>query len=91
LGVPEISRFHGIVIQMYWDDHPFPHFHAIAAEGKARVRIDQIEVLDSSLTRRQIRMVCEWAAVHQIALEKNWDRARVHATLEPIEPWRRSD
>jgi hypothetical protein len=86
--VPEISRFHGIVIQMYWDDHPFPHFHASAAGRQARVRIDKIEALKSTLTRRELRMVCEWAAVHQSELEKNWHRARVHATLEPIEPWK---
>jgi Domain of unknown function (DUF4160) len=73
------------------DDHPFPHFHAFAAGRKTKVRIDEIEVLESTLTRRQIRMVCEWAAVHQSALEKNWHRTRVHATLEPFEPRRRSD
>jgi hypothetical protein len=85
--VPTISRFYGLAIRMYWDDHPFPHFHAIAAGRKAKVRIDQIEVLESTLTRRQLRMVCEWAAVHQPELEKNWLRARDRATLMPIEPW----
>jgi len=88
MGVPEISRFYGIVIQMYWDDHSFPHFHAFASGRKAKVRVDKIEVLQSTLTRRQLTMVCEWAAVHQSELEMNWHRARVHATLEPIEPWR---
>ena len=87
VGVPEISRFHGIVIQMYWEDHPFPHFHAVAAGGKAKVRIDKIEVLESTLTRRQLKMVCKWAAVHQPELEKNWLRARTRAKLIPIEPW----
>jgi hypothetical protein len=60
----------------------------VAAGRVARVRIDRIEVLESTLTRSQLKMVCEWAAVHQFALEKNWHRARVHATLEPIEPWK---
>jgi Domain of unknown function (DUF4160) len=88
VGVPTISRFHGIVIQMYWDDHPFPHFHARAAGREAKVRVDQIEVIESTLTRKQLRMVCEWAAVHQSELEKNWQRARNGGTLIPIEPWK---
>ncbi len=88
MGVPEISRFYGIVIRMYWNDHQVPHFHAFAAEGTARVRIDEIEVLNSTLTRKQLGMVCEWATVPQSELEKNWLRARTRAKLEPIEPWR---
>jgi hypothetical protein len=87
MGVPTISRFHGITIQMYWKDHPYPHFHAFAAGREAKVRIDKIEVLESTLTRRQIRMVCKWAAAHQPELEKNWLRARTRAKLIPIEPW----
>jgi hypothetical protein len=86
--VPTISRFHGIAIRMYWDDHASPHFHAIAAGREAKVRIDKIEVIESTLTRRQIKMVCEWATVHQSELEKNWARARSRAKLEPIEPWK---
>lgn len=88
MGVPTISRFYGIEIRMYWRDHPFPHFHAFAAGREAKVRIDKIEVLESTLTRRQLKMVCEWAAVHQPELEKNWVRARSRAKLEPIEPWK---
>ena len=29
--MPEISRFFGIVIRMYFDDHNPPHFHAMYA------------------------------------------------------------
>jgi hypothetical protein len=86
--VPTISRFHGIVIEMYFDDHMPPHFHAIAAGCRARIRIEPIEVLDSSLPRRQLRMVCKWAALHQRELEKNWLLAQDSGTLVPIEPWK---
>jgi len=47
--VPTISRFHGIVIAMFFDDHGYPHFHARHAEGDAKVRIDNLEVIDSTL------------------------------------------
>jgi hypothetical protein len=55
------------------------------------VRFDQIEVIESNLTRKQLKMVCEWATVHQPELEKNWQRARERGTLKEIEPWRWSE
>lgn len=85
--MPTISRFHGIAIEMYWNDHPIPHFHAFAAGRTARVSIDNQELLEGDLPRRQLRMVCKWAAVHQKELEENWRRARDREKLEPIEPW----
>src|SRR5215831_6797153 len=55
--VPTISRFFGLTIAMYFDDHGHPHFHARHASTSAKVRIDVIEVLDSSLDLRQLRLV----------------------------------
>jgi hypothetical protein len=75
-GVPAISRFFGIVIAMYFDDHGPPHFHARHAEGSAKVRIDTLEAIDSSLGRRHLRLVLAWAELHQDELSENWRRAR---------------
>jgi Domain of unknown function (DUF4160) len=85
-AVPTISRFYGIAIQMFFDDHSFPHFHARHAKGGAKIRIDNLEVLDSNLGRRQLRMVLAWAEVHQDELAENWRRARAHETLKAIDP-----
>lgn len=85
-GVPTISRFFGITIAMFFDDHGFPHFHARHAEGEAKVRIDNLEVMDSTLGRRQLRFVLAWAELHQEELEENWRRARAGETLLDIEP-----
>jgi hypothetical protein len=87
-SVPTISRFFGIAIRMFFDDHGFPHFHARHAEGEAKVRIDNLEVIDSSLSRRQLRFVLAWAELHQEELEENWRRARARETLLKIEPLR---
>jgi Domain of unknown function (DUF4160) len=84
--VPTISRFFGITISMFHDDHGRPHFHARHADGSARVRIDEIEAIDSSLGRRQLRLVLAWAELHQEELLKNWRRARAHETLNKIDP-----
>ena len=86
--MPTISRFFGIAIVMFFDDHGFPHFHARHAEGEAKVRIDNLEVMDSSLGRRQLRFVLAWAELHQEELEENWRRARAGETLLDIEPLR---
>lgn len=82
--MPTISRFMG----MFFDDHGPPHFHARHAEGNAKVRIDAVEVIDSTLQRRQLRMVLAWAEMHQDELLENWRRARAGETLEWIEPLR---
>jgi len=88
IGVPTISRFFGIVIAMFFDDHGPPHFHARHAGGSARIRIDPIEVMDSSLGRRQLRLVLAWAELHQEELLENWRLARAGETLREIEPLR---
>jgi hypothetical protein len=86
--MPTISRFHGITIAMYFDDHGFPHFHARHADGTAKVRIDQIDVIGSTLATPQLRIVLAWAELHQGELLENWRRARLGETMSPIEPLR---
>ncbi len=88
LDVPTISRFFGISITMYFDDHGPPHFHARHADGEAKVRIDVLEVIDSTLDRRHVRLVLAWAELHQDELAENWRRARAGETLNDIEPLR---
>jgi hypothetical protein len=40
--MPTISQFYGIVIQMFWNEHAPPHFHATYAEYKATVSIKDL-------------------------------------------------
>ncbi len=47
--MPTISKFYGIVIQMYWNDHPPPHFHAVYAEDEAKIDIGTLEVIEGWL------------------------------------------
>ena len=70
--MPEISRFFGIIIRMYFDDHPPPHFHAIYSGSEVQIRIDPIEVLHGHMSQRPESMVIEWAALHQRELMRNW-------------------
>lgn len=50
------------------------------------MRIDAVDVIDSTLPRRQLRLVLAWAELHQEELLENWRRARAGETLEWIEP-----
>jgi hypothetical protein len=86
--MPTISRFLGLVIVMYFDDHGPPHFHARHADGAAKVRIDSLEPIESTLGRRQLRFVLAWAELHQDELLENWRLARAGETLREIGPLR---
>jgi hypothetical protein len=86
--VPTISTFMGITITMYFDDHAPPHFHARAAERNAKVRIDALEVIESNLRRRELRLVLAWAEMHAEELDSNWRLARAGVALQAIEPLR---
>lgn len=84
--MPEISRFFGIIIRMYFDEHPPPHFHAIYGNYEAQIGINPIVVLNGNLPARAESMAIEWAALHQEELLKNWDRLRNDQQAEKIQP-----
>lgn len=73
--MPEISRFFGIIIRMFFvsADHNPPHFHAYYGDESAVFAIDTLEVLKGKLPPRVKGMVTEWAEIHKKELEKNWD------------------
>ena len=84
--MPELSRFYGIVISMYYSEHSPPHFHAKYGEEQASLRIDNGEILDGNLGRRALRLVREWRALHRPELQDEWRRARAREPLNKIEP-----
>jgi hypothetical protein len=84
--MPEISRFFGIVILMYYSDHPPPHFHVRYGNYKATVTADTLAVYAGHLPPRVLGLVIEWAALHREELMVNWERARLGERLEPIVP-----
>ncbi|MBI1723998.1 MAG: DUF4160 domain-containing protein [Gemmatimonadetes bacterium] len=79
--MPEISRFFGIVIRMYFDDHQPPHFHAFYGGAEAQFRITPIGLMDGELPPRALAMVVEWGSLHEAELLENW--RRLHADEPP--------
>ena len=84
--MPEISRFFGIIIRMYFNDHVPPHFHADYGEHSIEITIETLEVLKGKLPNRVLGLVLEWASLHRDELRSDWERARNGETLEPIQP-----
>ena len=60
--MPTISRFLGIVIAMYWDDHAPPHFHAKYGEYEVTVNINT-GVVEGKFPKRALKHVLEWGYV----------------------------
>lgn len=84
--MPEISRFYGIIIGMFYDDHSPPHFHARYAEHQASIIIDDLSITEGELPKHAIHLVREWATLHKNELMKNWEAARIKTQLTSIEP-----
>ena len=84
--MPEISRFLGIVIAMYYNDHMPPHFHARYGSEKARFAIDDIRMIDGDISPRVRGLVTEWATLHQEELRRNWERAVAQEPLSRVAP-----
>jgi len=84
--VPEISRFFGIIILMYYNDHPPPHFHVRYGGQKALVGIESLTILEGKLSPRVLGLVVEWASMHQEELMSDWEHARRQEPLGLILP-----
>ena len=74
-GMPEISRFYGIVITMYYIDHARPHFHARFGEHSISMEIDG-DGLSGSCPPHRLPLLFEWRDAHRDELLTNWERLR---------------
>lgn len=84
--MPEISRFFGIVVRLYYDDHRVPHLHAEYQGNKAKIDF-QGNVLAGDLgSRTALKLIREWVDLHADALQRDWELAREGKPLEKIEP-----
>lgn len=87
--MPRISAFYGIVIWMYYDEMHHrgrPHFHATYGDDEATIDLASLGIIAGGLLPRGLRLVIEWAQTHATELGENWDRARRHEPLLPIDP-----
>jgi hypothetical protein len=84
--MPELSRFYGIIIRMFYGDHPPPHFHAVYEGEGIQVDINRLTVIEGSMSQRATALVLEWAALHQTELRRAWDLASTNEEPFKIRP-----
>ncbi|MCC8368624.1 MAG: DUF4160 domain-containing protein [Rickettsia endosymbiont of Oxypoda opaca] len=83
--MPVISRFFGIVIMMYWNDHNPPHFHAKYGDYEIIVSIEGI-IIEGNFPKKALQLVIEWLSLHKEELLENWRRTQNGEPLKPIAP-----
>ena len=83
--MPEISRFLGIIIAMFYNDHDPPHFHAVYGEQSGIIEI-KTRKMAGNLSSRIQKIVLEWLELNEQALLDNWELARARKPLNKIKP-----
>ena len=83
--MPEVSRFYGIVITMFYDEHNPPHFHVQYGEHRALVNIRDGHI-KGSLPRRVLHLTYEWLDLHREELLENWKRMESEQDFKSINP-----
>ncbi len=84
--MPEVSRFYGIIIMLYVNEHNPPHFHVRYAEYLAEVDIRTLDIINGSLPKRAYSLVLEWAIEHRDELMNNWNLAQNQKNIKKIKP-----
>jgi len=81
--MPRIADFEGLVVKIYFSDHPPPHVHVYAGRvghpgvKAARFSINTGELIDGELPTTKIAKVATWCQQHRQTLLADWERARL--------------
>jgi len=84
--MPEISRFFGIIIRMFYDDHNPPHFHAEYSGKKAVFDFKGNVIKGDLASRTATKLVREWVDLHVVELEEDWKLAIESKVINKIQP-----
>ncbi len=82
--MPEITRFYGIIIKLFFGDHAPPHFHAVYGEFVGLIDIERVELIEGDLPPRAKKLVLEWASINKTSLIEMWNSQEFHK-LPPLE------
>lgn len=83
--MPEIARFYGIVVKMFFKpkEHEPSHIHALYGEYMGEFNINTMEMIEGDLPKKAQELVCEWLSAHQDALQEMWDNQQIRK-LPPL-------
>ena len=86
--MPEISRFYGIIIKMFADEHNPPHFHAEYGDDRATFSIETGQMIQGDFAPKKAALVTAWAIIHRDELLKNWTILAEGLKANKIDPLR---
>lgn len=84
--MPELSRFYGISIYMYYMDHDPPHIHVKYNSFEAVFSLLSNEMILGFVPNRVSKMVIEWMAINSGLLLDNWERCKIGLEINKIKP-----
>ena len=84
--MPEISRFFGIVIRMFFDEHNPPHIHVEYQGNKAVFDLHGNIARGDLVSRTATRLVREWIDLHVEDLREDWELAQHGCDVKKIAP-----
>ncbi len=84
--MPSISDFLGMVIYMYWDEHPPAHFHVRFGNMWASIDIKTGELVDGVLPQKKLKAVNEWRKIHIDELLENWEIVSKNGSPKKVAP-----
>ena len=84
--MPTVAIVRGVLILLYANDHPPPHFHVEGADFSARIAIEDGSIIDQiGRMPPSIRRVLQaWTLAHRDELAENWRLARAYRPLKRI-------
>ena len=82
--MPEICRFYGLTIYMFFNDHLPPHFKVKFAEFEANIKIIDGSILTGNLPKNKLKLVQAWAEIHTFELITMWDSKSFHS-IKPLQ------
>ncbi|MDR0910223.1 MAG: DUF4160 domain-containing protein [Spirochaetaceae bacterium] len=73
--MPELSRFYGMVLKMFYRDkeHNPPHIHVIYNDKIGLMDIQTFEMIEGDLPPDGLRLVKKWMQLHQAELLEIWN------------------
>ena len=83
--MPEISRFYGIIIYLYWRDHNPPHLHFTYGNYECSISVID-RIIDGQAPSKVIAKVNQWLDLHEDEILSLWEKAKRGEKLNTIEP-----
>ncbi len=84
--MPELSRFYGVVVYMFFSDHNPPHFHIKYQKNHATINLETFDIIKGKLPRRALALVLEWASLHRTELRESWKLCVKNKNPHKIKP-----